>query len=48
LQVLILVATAAACLLIPSLVNIEFLWGLGLVTGAALARIQWSYYKKHL
>ena len=47
-QIVILVATAAVCLLMPSPINMRILWGLGLVTAAALARMQWSYYKKHL
>ena len=48
LQVVLLVASAAIGLLLPSSIDPRYVWLPGALAVAILARLQWAYYKKHL
>ena len=48
LQVVLLVACAAASLLPPMSIDLQWTWVSTAIVLAILARVQWAYYKKHL
>lgn len=48
LQLVLLVTSAAAALLLPASIDPRYIWVPGAVVVAILARLQWAYYKKHL
>jgi integrating conjugative element membrane protein (TIGR03747 family) len=48
LQLLIVVFVAATSLLLPISMDLRWIWYPAALAIAVLARVQWSYYKKHL
>lgn len=48
LQVIVLVTSAAASLLVPASIDPRYIWVPAALFAAILARLQWTYYKKHL
>lgn len=48
LQVMLLVTAAVIGLLLPTSVDPRYIWVPAAISFAALARLQWAYYKKHL
>jgi integrating conjugative element membrane protein (TIGR03747 family) len=48
LQVVLLAASGALSLLLPVALDTRWIWVPGCVVLAILARLQWTYYKKHL
>jgi integrating conjugative element membrane protein (TIGR03747 family) len=47
-QVIVLVTSAAASLLMPASIDPRYIWVPAALFAALLARLQWAYYKKHL
>lgn len=48
LQVVLLVTSVAAGLLVPASMDLRYIWLPAALLVALLARLQWTYYKKHL